>query len=366
MEFKIIEIQAKHKIKLDEKINKLNVKAIKAGLPKYSIVYKEPYEKNNSIYLEASIMGTHKIVIGNYEFVCSMTHLEEGEVLLFSSSDIKVPEEYKKSKSECEHCQINRYRKKTYLLFDNKLNKYIQVGSTCIKDFLSGEGLENIEQIHDIVADLNTFISNIDKIDTKDVYSINKFLAYSSAMVRDYGWQSKSSLETPTYIRVLNALENNEDVIITELDVEQVNSCINWVSSLSDENNYLHNLKVIVNHGIIEHKTAPLAASIIKAFQSSKPKQNKIESNYVGNVGDKIVLDLEFKKQFEFFSQYGTTYIYLFNDDNGNTLTWKTSKLVPFEDNKKYIIRGTVKKHNLYKEKYKQTELTRCKVDNIY
>lgn len=364
MQLKTIEIQAKHKIKLDEKINKLNSKAIKAGLPKYSIIYKEPYEKNNSIYLEASIMGTHKIIIGNYEFVCAMVHLEENEVLLFSSSDIKVPEEYKKSKSECEHCQINRYRKKTYLLFDNKLNKYIQVGSTCIKDFLKGEGLENIEQAHDVVTDLNTFISNIDKIDTKDVYSVNKFLLYSSAMVRDYGWQSKTSLDTPTYIKVLNAFENNEDVVITELDIEQVNNILSWVNTLSDDNNYFHNLKVIVNHGIVENKTAALAASIIKAFNSSKPKERS-ESDYFGNIGDKVSLDLQFSKQFEFFSQYGTTYYYLLNDGK-NDFVWKTSKLVPFEENKKYIIRATVKKHNLYKDKYKQTELTRCKIDNIY
>jgi cyclophilin family peptidyl-prolyl cis-trans isomerase len=184
-------------------------------------------------------------------------------------------------------------------------------------------------------------------------------------MVRDFGWQSKSSNDIPTYTRTLNAFLNNEEPIVTELDIEQVNNAIKWVLSLSDDNNYYHNIKVIVEHGIVNDRTAPLAASIIKAFQNSKPKQIK-ESNYVGKIGDKTTFDLNFNKKFEFFSQFGTINMYCFSDENNNEFVWKTSKLVPFEENKKYLIFGTIKKHNLYKDKFKQTELTRCKVNNIY
>lgn len=361
--YKVIEFKAKYKNQFEDKIQKLNNKAIKLDLPKYSISYKEPFEKENEVYLKVAIFGLVNLKVNDFEYVCSLQHLDQDQVLILGSG--VVPEQYKKSKSECEHCKVERYRKKTYLL--KKQETYIQVGSTCIKDFFEGHAPNHLEKMYDLIDDLNSFTYNIEKLEAKDVYPINKFLALSSAMIRDYGWNPSKS-NYPTYQRVIDNYKNIQDITLTHYDFDQVEKALKWISNFTEKdlsNNYLHNIKTIVDYGIVELKTAPFAASIIEAFSKTN-KQEKKESEYFGNVGDKVSLNLRFKKNFEFFSQYGTAFVYLFEDEDNNVFSWKTNKGFNLEENNIYLVSGTIKAHKFYKEKTKQTELTRCKVNNIY
>lgn len=90
-------------------------------------------------------------------------------------------------------------------------------------------------------------------------------------------------------------------------------------------------------------------------------------SDYQGNIGDKIEIELILVKSFSFESAFGTQNIHKFQDNEGNIYVWKTgNSLVDYVNQtvfKKGKIKGTIKAHNEYKEE-KQTELTRCKVVN--
>lgn len=359
---KTITIKAKHKINFEDNLDKLNLKALKLNLPKYSYMFKEPYEKDNIVYLDVTIIGLVNLKINDYEFVASLQHLNEGEVLISGKNNI--PEKYKQSKSECDHCKINRFRKKTFLL--KKEDEYIQVGSSCINDFFQGQSPDNLDKIYDIINQIDNIYSTIEKIETNDVYLLDRFLQVSSAMIRDHGFESKKS-EYPTFQRVID--NYNSDVLITGLDYQQVNNTLDWINNLSPkqlENNFLHNLKVVVDHGFVDNRTAAYAAAIVQAYiNNSKVKEAQVESDYYGNVSDKVNLQLKFNRQFDFFSKYGTVHMYLFQNELGNSFVWKTTKEYELEQNKEYLIKGTIKSHNLYKEKYKQTELTRCKIENI-
>lgn len=358
---KTITIKAKHKINFENNLDKLNLKALKLNLPRYSFIYKEPYEKDSNVYIDVTIYGLVNLKINDYEFVASLQHLDEGEVLI--SNNNFIPEKYKESKSECEHCNINRFRKKTFLL--KKDDNYIQVGSSCINDFFQGQSPDNLDKIYDIVDQVSNIHNTLEKIEAKDVYLLDRFLQVTSAAIRDFGFESKKS-EYPTYQKVIDGYYT--DVLITELDVMQVQSALNWVNSFSDkqlENNFLHNLKVVVDHGFVDNRTAAYAAAIVQAYINNSKIKEKIESDYYGNIGDKINLELKFNRQFDFFSKYGTIHMYLFQNENGNSFVWKTTKDYNLDQNKNYFVKGTIKAHNLYKEKYKQTELIRCKIENI-
>lgn len=91
----------------------------------------------------------------------------------------------------------------------------------------------------------------------------------------------------------------------------------------------------------------------------------KTESRWIGSVGDKIELDVKFKRSFSFethFTYRGeTNFIYKFADEEGNTVMWKTGKHLDLEENHDYKISGTIKAHDEYKGD-KQTVLTRCKI----
>lgn len=83
------------------------------------------------------------------------------------------------------------------------------------------------------------------------------------------------------------------------------------------------------------------------------------ETNYIGNVGDKITLELTQVACFMFDSKYGISYINKFKDTDGNIVIWKTGRRVA-NDGEKVTLKGTIKEHNEFRTE-KQTVLTRCK-----
>lgn len=107
-------------------------------------------------------------------------------------------------------------------------------------------------------------------------------------------------------------------------------------------------------------------------------KKIALTSDYIGNVKDKIELNLTFTKQFNYESQYGDIYIYLFKDSSGNVFKWSTSTCCPIvrtdknghnhyfglEENVVYSVKGTIKEHSEYNG-VKQNVLTRCKIKTI-
>jgi hypothetical protein len=118
-----------------------------------------------------------------------------------------------------------------------------------------------------------------------------------------------------------------------------------------------------------------------KIAEEERAKANaKVE--YYGAVGDKFELILTFDKSFGFEGAYGFTYIHLFHDDEGHQFKWSSShgtykveyaknvtlggiEHLEFEVGHKYLMRGTVKAHNKYKD-VKQTVITYCKVLNDF
>lgn len=90
----------------------------------------------------------------------------------------------------------------------------------------------------------------------------------------------------------------------------------------------------------------------------------KTESQYIGNVGDKVDLKVTLTSIHTYetnYTYYGELhFIYKFSDENSNTIVWKTSNK-NLEEGKTYQIKGKIKEHNEYKGD-KQTILTRCKI----
>lgn len=116
-----------------------------------------------------------------------------------------------------------------------------------------------------------------------------------------------------------------------------------------------------------ERKAKEEAERIERERQEAEEKARKAISKHVGEIGDKVDLDVVLEKRAWFdvpsFRGYGmdTMYIYTFRDENGNALIWKTSKGLVHESGTKVHLTGQIKAHDEYMEE-KQTVLTRCKV----
>lgn len=100
------------------------------------------------------------------------------------------------------------------------------------------------------------------------------------------------------------------------------------------------------------------------------------ESNYLGNVGERISVEVKLKHLVDMDYNIGWKSIcqnlYVMEDKDGNVITWKTQGWLEFRDKASgesksvdteypFTITGTVKEHTEYRG-VKQTVLTRCKV----
>ena len=100
----------------------------------------------------------------------------------------------------------------------------------------------------------------------------------------------------------------------------------------------------------------------IEVFKEITFEVAESESEYVGNINDKIEISAKLKFAGHYKTRFGTTYIYIFIDKQNNLFVWKTSKILA-EVNKgdEVELKGIVKEHSEYNHE-KQTILTRCKV----
>ena len=81
-------------------------------------------------------------------------------------------------------------------------------------------------------------------------------------------------------------------------------------------------------------------------------------SQYQGNIGDRIVVEVTVTKALHLNGYYGPRTMHIRNDADGNEYVWTTAAKSWVEGSVK-TIRGTIKDHKEYKNT-KQTVLTRC------
>lgn len=117
-------------------------------------------------------------------------------------------------------------------------------------------------------------------------------------------------------------------------------------------------------------KAGQLISEAQKAHEELTAPKN---SEYVGNIGDKIEMPVTLWKMSSYKVQaFGgyynrdepkmeTKYIYSFIDASGNCLIWNTTASHDISAGDKLILKGTIKRHSEYKG-IKQTELQRCKI----
>ena len=115
----------------------------------------------------------------------------------------------------------------------------------------------------------------------------------------------------------------------------------------------------ISNLGYIAY--APVDYLRMKEKQEQEQLRNEAKGNseYIGEIGEKITVDLkEAKIITSWETVYGITFLWKFITTDGNTLVWKASRYQECEPKR---ITGTVKDHKEY-DGEKQTVLTRCKL----
>jgi hypothetical protein len=351
-----------------------------------------------------------KAIINDWQFLATLEHTENGNVIR-SYSEVDIPEKYKTAKAHCDHCNIDRYRKDSYLILNTVTNEIKQVGKSCLMDYtngLSAEMAASFASYFNTIAELNDHESLGGF--TRHYHEVETYLMYANEIVKKAGFISRQKAEdtfqpsTAQWLRDYINFPDSKEVINhqgkigfnpdTEENKAEVKTMLEWLKNQSSDSQYINNLKIVCSNKYTENRDVGLLASLPSAYfkamqieadkaQKESEKANIKPSEYVGKVNDKISLEavtITHVAQYE--TQYGITHIFKIVDSNGNVFVWRTNKsTIESLSEEKYSemwdktyrdtiftsitdfhnIKGTVKEHKEYNGE-KQTELTRCKV----
>ena len=251
---------------------------------------------------------------------------------------------------------------------------YIEVGSTCLKDFLKTDSIEKIlwtssmfHSIEDILSEGRDCGGRV-----QPVFELKRIIAIAVHVIKEHGYVSRvkadelgccSTSSEVMYLERGDSWNKIEPYQPTTNELKEAEAIIEYTKTITTENDYKYNLKAIADSGYTTHKTIGYAVSMVSFYNKAMElyiKKDKVISQYVGEIGKKETLKLTFISVYAFEGFYGMTFINRFQDENGNIVIWKTSTKNDFEIGKIYDTIATIKSYDEYKNT-KQTYINRPK-----
>ena len=364
--------------KFEERLAKFQKKFAKYG--NGVIVYEksDPYtiRENGRQIVVVDVTVDAQYRINDYDFVALLEWNDATKCNLIKTpgGEMNVPEEYR-YRTHCDHCNTNRYRKHSVVLKNTITNDYIQVGKSCVCDYL-GKDMGDYASYLSFYSSLDDEVKDIrDRFYTPTVaFTFDEIILQTLEYVRRFGYTSKShSFEygiPATSTRVYNALNHNtahgelieEEYEITPSSKEKLLLIKDWVSNLDMSSDYNFNLKVLMESSYVENNNLGLVVSAVGSYAREMEKRESAKkeavSKYVGEVGKKIEITATPECVFQSENDFGYYYIYKMVV-NGDVVVWKTNKFL--EPETEVVIKATVKDHSEYRG-VKQTEITRGRV----
>lgn len=344
-------------------------------------------------------------VINGWHFVATIQHTEEGNIMRKIPSfgdlpEVEVPAQYRDCGPNCEHCNMRRLRRDTYIVRNVADNTFKQVGRTCLGDFANSTNPETIAALAEMGANILMLgrMAEEDDDDGQWHYGCSgliqrpqvdseAFLAYVVANIRKNGYTSKKrAYETgrheATSERVLAVMfpppagtqaeairQRMEREDVTDADKATAIAALEFAQAHEGDSDFDHNLRITANLEAYEFRNLGMAAYIIQHYMRNLERQAREEANrrnsnstHQGTVGQRL-RDIPVKclSAHNGCAHEGMGYSYTwlkFVDDNGNIFTWRASSQ-SFAPEERVLLTGTVKRHSEFRG-VKETQLTRC------
>lgn len=407
-----IHVLLERKPEVEAGLEQLNKRAKRKKLPPLTWSWGKPFVQEYNEEFKRGYFRPVKVEVipitlpletpkyAGWEFAATLQHLGgENIVRAVAGRDEDIPRKYRNAGPNCDHCRSSRQRSDTYLL-RHEDGRFVQVGSSCLKDFLGSERALAI-------ADRATFLSQVRALLEDEGWSrsgggsrppilmLSTYLAMVALFIREKGWVSKKmAQESPDpettratagrawdeFFRKLDRGETRAEP--TPEDEAMAEQAIAWAENLSDAEvdkpgmgDYLHNVRAIARSGIAEWRTHGIAASMVAAYRRAMGIQERKKEaaakrayldEWLGTVGEKITVVAKLDFFYRYETQYGVTTLLKFITPEGANVAWRASSS-PVEESdvgKLYKVSGTVKGHDIYKDQ-KQTFVTRAKVEEV-
>lgn len=362
--------------KIVEKVESLNRRAEKRGLaPAFSITVerefsvrtKGTYEYED--FVEFHIDGVYPAISG-YTFAAVVDHASGGLIFrnpLFTEDVDLTPFADRKT---CDHCGTKRQRSKTILLSDSE-GKIIQVGTSCIIDFLGKEAgaLEFFAENSGILGDSD----DDGHYTSAPHYATVEICAIAVKLIADFGFV-KSNTPGSTAAKIMDFVDDHYrsfprdyDFTVTAEHTEQALKAIEFIKNSERRGDYQENVFRVMTSGRCEKRVFSFIAAGIrgaladlrKAYESEKTEEKiTVEFPAIGTVIASEEVTIE--KIFTFEGMYGAQHIFIMKSSAGIPYVWKTSTFPDVEEGRAYTIKkAKVKAHDEYKGK------SQCRLERV-
>lgn len=369
---------------LQEKFDKLNKKCEKYGNLKLSFVVDSIFEEDNQEWAKITVSGCVPMV-EKCQLVGAISKLDDGTNSIQNVPGQEIPVEFRTNEFFCNHCNTNRYRKEVVIV-KNEHGEYKQLGKQCLRDYL-GIDLENLVNQFTWLYELIQEAKDSENYPREIlVVSPQFFVERVATCVRKLGYtSSKAAWDNPELTPTksdawtvcfpnsfsMKFIEKHE-LYVSQEDIELAKNAIEWATNLEGKTDFEYNTKNVASQKYVGYKHIGYLASIVPCYQKflgieqEKLAKKDKASNWVGSKKERLedIVTCVFTKVIENeFDSYGNTIKTLvkFVTDAGNCLTWWASGEVDYNIGEKYIIKFTVKDHQIYNNS-KQTVVSRVKV----
>lgn len=324
--------------------------------------------------------------IDGWTFAARIDHSNETGNIIRSVPNIRceIPEAYRTSQPNCDHCKVKRYRRDTFVIHNDETGEFQQVGTNCLEDFF-GHDPYKIARLAEYLGYANEIghanqeygegagLADLRWID------VEEFLGHTAAAIRLYGWVSgtkaREAEEMGRYLRSsrnrasdsMLSSQAHARLDVTDDDRQMAADALEWARGLSgreDLNEYLNNIMVVAGATYCEPRSLGLAASIVASYQREKGLKRKIVSEWIAEKGEKVSRDVTVHFVSGYQTDFGYTYLYIFRTDDNHMVKWAASNGQGLAEGDRVTITGRVKDLTEYKG-VKQTVLTRCKIARL-
>lgn len=380
---------------VNKQIEKFNRRCLKLNVAPATVEFSTPYYveeegEQNRPYSDATLSYTIPVIEG-WKLIARFDGFPTEDSLEVFASVVPgetLPAEFHdKHDIHCQHCNINRFRNHSILVQHVETGEFKEVGSTCVKDFFGHDPKgfmlyagwnwkEVIEGVDDFDGDSYSYNGQWYKTAADGLKDV---LTMTAAVIDECGWVPRwKAIE---YDKVATSAYVNEQlfpprklphnwvaVVPTDEHEKLAIETIEYFKNIEPDNDYLHNCHKVAKIGLVPSRQFGLAVSMVASYKrtiETKAKSEFKESNWVGNVGDKIEVRVKclFSKTVE--SYYGYSTLYVFADKDGNVYkTFYSGSKWEMGKDEYATIKGTVKKHGEYNEK-KETMLNRVSASDI-
>jgi hypothetical protein len=277
----------------------------------------------------------------------------------------------------CDHCKTERGRNDTYLVQGSD-GQRLQVGSSCVKDFLGHDfrpaWMHHTEELDELEEDLRSGGRVWEEADT------NSVLAWAASLTSKYGWISREKAEIERRDPSTDMLKDllfgssaacREARIRLQPTAEHIKEAAEvrtWARELEDNGSeYVANLRRLASADIVSSRNVGLIGSAVAARYRETAReverQARKVSEWIGQPNEKMTAAVTLRTDTAVDGDWGVRHRYGFTDADGNLLIWWASSNQSLEIGTEYALTGTVKKHEEYRE-VKSTILTRCKLSS--